>query len=194
MGLERETKLKVESLDPVRRRIEELCGRLLGRGLETNWILDRPDGALQERGEGLRIRRFAREDGTSPSTITFKGPTRAIEIKTREELETTLGDAATGLELLNRLGFPVVLCYEKRRESWQVNGCRVELDDVPVLGRFVEIEGPDDHSILAVKDQLGLKRFAPTMMSYVGMLMAHCESLGWKEFVITFDRVGDPGA
>ena len=41
------------------------------------------------------------------------------------------------------LGYSRVLSFEKRRESWKLGGCNVELDELPHLGTFVEIEGPE---------------------------------------------------
>jgi adenylate cyclase class IV len=62
----------------------------------------------------------------------------------------------------------------------------VELDELPHLGCFVEIEGPDEQSVLAVRDRLGLAGPGITK-SYLAMLDAHCGGLP-EGAEVTFDH------
>ncbi len=57
---------------------------------------------------------------------------------------------------LKALGFEQVLLFEKDRESWEIEGCKVELDTLPEFGTFVEIEGPSEEEVRAVQGRLGL--------------------------------------
>jgi adenylate cyclase class 2 len=175
LSREIEAKLRVSSHEPVRARLRALGAAPVGGGLETNWIYDHPDGSLRAGGMGLRIRAVkADAGGDAPATMTVKGPVADGPLKSREELEIRVDSADTARALLEMLGFAVILHYQKRRESWALGVCRVELDEPPHIGRFVEIEGPDVETIRRVQDDLGLADSAHVAPSYVHLLLRWC--------------------
>ncbi len=179
MSTETEAKLRVKTHDPVRKRLQQAGATPLGCVVETNRIFDRPDGSLRGRGCGLRVRSTIAEDsGGRAATLTFKGPVQPGEFKSREELEASVDDAETTTGILEGLGFEVILTYQKRRESWQFLDCRIELDEPPHVGLFVEIEGPDEAVIRSVRDELGLGSASLERSSYVRMLFAYCRENG----------------
>jgi len=183
MPLEIEAKLQVDSHEAVRRSLGERGAVALGRVLETNRILDRADGKLRAAGAALRVRTTEPvNDGSGSTTLTFKGPIQQSGLKRRQEIEVQVSDARSILDLLGALGFVEVMVYCKCRESYRLERCRVELDEVPLLGDFVEIEGPDERSIAGVRDRLGLGDLAHIAESYIGLLVAHCERTGrnWR--------------
>ncbi len=182
MALEIEAKFRVGSHGPIRERLAAIGARFLERVLERNEILDRPDAELQRRGCGLRVREKIDENGESVgATVTYKGPRRPGPLKSREEIETEIDDAEATRRIFAGLGFISVLSYEKRRESWEIDGCRVELDEPPHIGLFVEIEGPDEPAIRAVQERLGLESSDMEPESYGSMLMAHCAREGIQD-------------
>ncbi len=188
MPREIEAKLRVTSHDDVRDRLTAAGAEFIERVMETNQILDRPDGSLRTRGCGLRVRSADSIDGgSSRATLTFKGPRGGGAFKSREELETEVGDAAVALELLKKLGFIVILSYQKRRESWRLGSCRIELDEPPRLGLFVEIEGPDDGAIQDAREALGLGAAELESASYVRMLIQVCNEEGVIDRTLTLD-------
>jgi adenylate cyclase class IV len=73
-------------------------------------------------------------------------------------------------QILQRIGFVRVLRFEKRRETWTLEGCEVALDELPRLGRFVEIEGPSDAAVMQVRQKLALEEAPLLTSSYVAML------------------------
>ncbi len=177
MALEIELKLQVESHDAVRERLRELGGCFDGVYLETNFILDRPDGTLRRLGKGLRVRSMACEQGEPvSSTLTFKGPRQAGAVKTREEVEVEVSDADNTCSILESLGYVCVLTYQKRRERWRLAACRIELDEPPYVGNFVEIEGADEPAIRAVQHKLQLDAQLEVSPSYVHLLMDYCKA------------------
>jgi adenylate cyclase class 2 len=111
--------------------------------------------------------------------MTFKGPVQGGPIKSREELEIEVNDAEEAARLLGGLGFVVILDYEKRRESWRMGDCQVELDEPPHVGLFVEIEGPRD-GIRQTQERLGLGDVPHTPESYVQMLLSFSERNGLR--------------
>lgn len=183
-----ETKIRVNNLEVVRVRLKESGAEFVGRYVETNHILDSADGALRERGCGLRARSMEVIEGRPASpTLTFKGPARASTMKRREEIETTITDLDVTLRILREIGFPLVVGYRKRRERWTLDGCCVELDEVPLLGTFVEIEGPSEDAVRATRDRLQLARQPHVKPSYVRMLVERCRELGRSATDIDFE-------
>jgi len=162
MALEHEIKLPVASLDAVRARLRE-CGAVLRQPAtaEDNWVLDDARRSIAGGGCLLRVRRWGDE-----ACVTFKGPARfAGGVKTREELETSLGDPEVALEVLAALGFTPWRRYQKRRELWALEGLAVALDETP-MGCFVELEG-DPEAIAPVARSLGLDPAAAVAGTYL---------------------------
>ncbi len=173
MPVEIEAKMKVDDHEPVRARLASCGARRLGRVLETNAFFDTSARDLLARGEGLRLR-TTRDDanGVVKFVVTFKGPTGAGEMKRREELEFNVSDAGAATQLLARLGYHSDITFEKRRETWHLDGCDVELDELPELGRFVEIEGPSEEVVIGVRERLGLADCPLVKTPYVAMVAA----------------------
>jgi adenylate cyclase class 2 len=185
--MEIEAKLKIQSLDALRAKLEARTAQRIGRVLEINYILDHADGSLARRGAALRVRGVTAIDGSQPAALlTFKGPILVGRFKTREEIEVALGNADDTVRILESAGFCVVLQFEKRRESWRLNDCRVELDELPILGAFVEIEGPTESAIDVALSALDLQTAPVADQTYVAMLVAHCNAHGPADRVVRF--------
>lgn len=187
MADEIEAKYRVIDHDPVRRLLRQAGAQLDQRVLETNVFFDRPDRSLRRQDCGLRIRIARPIDNRNRlfdaeparTTLTYKGPRREGLWKIRQEIELRITDAAAGREMLEALGLGVMLTFEKRRESWRLNGCCVELDELPYLGSFVEIEGPAE-KIPQVACTLGLADHPLEKSPYTLLLddMARQKGLG----------------
>lgn len=175
--LEIEAKFALADPAALRERLRAERAEYLGRVRETNCFFDGPDHRLQRGGCGLRVRAIEVLDGpTQSATMTYKGPLQPGPLKTRPEYEVAIDDPAAAKALLAQLGFTQTFAFAKRRESWQLGACRVELDEVPHLGRFVEIEGPDDGTVHAAAARLGLAGQTPIAASYLALLARHCET------------------
>src|SRR5437773_1077991 len=99
--LETEIKLAVKSVPAVKRLLARL-GFTVTRPvvLESNFILDTPNGRIRGSGSMLRLRRAGRR-----STVAFKGPPIESRYKTREEVESEISDPQAVLHILLRLGY-----------------------------------------------------------------------------------------
>ena len=171
MPTELECKIRVDSHEPIRRRLRDARAEYVGRVQEVNGIFDDAAFRLRKRGCGLRVRSITVLDGEGPSaTLTYKGPIQASAFKRREELEVSIGKADAASAILEALGFQRRILFEKRRESWRVGSLHVELDEVPTLGFFVEIEASTEDEIGSVMVQLGLEGEAHLARGYVSML------------------------
>ena len=185
MALEIEAKLRVASHQPVRERLRSLGAQRVGEFLESNDILDASDGSLRNRGCGLRTRKNQPLGSAEAVTVvTFKGPVIPGPLKTREEHEATFSDAQAVLRVFRALGFVPILSYQKRRESWTLNDCKVELDEPPYIGLFVEIEGPSEWAVLDTQSLLGLSDHKHVQGSYVRMLSEYCSKNGIEDRVL----------
>src|SRR4051812_7993160 len=135
MALEIEAKIKIDDFSAIRLRLRELGGQRVGEVLETNTFLDTPDHALLKQDRGLRVREN-RDVATGVSThvVTYKGPRQTGAIKTREEREIAVDSSTAAISIFEALGFIAERSFEKRRESWKLGDCKVELDELPLLG------------------------------------------------------------
>jgi len=89
--------------------------------------------------------------------LTFKGPRDKTHLlKIRMEIQTYVDDAGAIAEILKQLGYRGTIVVRKRRLSYCLGNCQVELDQLPRIGRFVEVEGPSQKVVQAVCRQLGL--------------------------------------
>ncbi len=102
-----------------------------------------PDRDFARTDEALRLRRIG-----PTNFVTYKGPKRDAQTKTRTEVEVPLaeGDRPAGdfLQLLGHLGYRPVAIVRKHRRIYRVQreGYPVEicLDEVDGVGSFVEVE------------------------------------------------------
>jgi adenylate cyclase class 2 len=187
MPVEIEAKMSVESFDPVRAKLRELGAREAGRHFEVNTFFDTEDRSLLAADEGLRLR-VERDvaSGAERHIVTYKGPRQMGQLKSREEVEVGVSSRDGAARLLEKLGYHRTLSFEKRRESWELDGCRIELDELPHLGRFIEVEGPDEKTVLAVRERIELSHRPIVKSSYIAMLMSHLQERGQSTKAVAF--------
>ena len=174
MPVEIEIKLKVEEPALVREKLRALGAQPAGRAMETNSFFDTADRALLAADCGLRIRRSRPlEGGDEILIITYKGPRADGPVKQREEIEIIVDALEPARLLLERLGYQEQLCFEKRRESWKLGNCEIELDELPRLGSFVEIEGPSEAEVTELQQRLSLSSLTPIMPTYADLVARH---------------------
>ena len=187
MAVEIEAKMAVDGLDGVRARLKDAGAEFVGRFLETNVFLDTEDRSLLAADEGLRMRANRNvETGRSEYIITYKGPRQLGPLKSREEVELTVSSGPDAVTLLERLGYTTVISFEKRRESYRLAGCKIELDEMPYLGMFVEVEGPTEEAVLRVRAQIHLGDRPMVKTSYVALLLSHLQERGESTRLVKF--------
>jgi adenylate cyclase class 2 len=151
MKYEVEQKFRVS--DPA--RVENLvtqCGGAWGEAIvQVDTYFRHPARDFAVTDEALRIRRV-----NDQCCITYKGPKIDATTKTRRELELDLPRQATTYddfcELLEALGFQRVADVRKRRRKarlqWLGKEVEVALDNVELVGVFVELEVAADVATL----------------------------------------------
>ncbi len=146
-----------------------------------------PHRDLKATDEAFRLRRSG-----AKNFLTYKGPRRDTETKTRPEIEVAIaeGDLAAGdiEKLLLALGFKPVTIVRKKRRVYQVlrDGFEMEIcfDALDGIGEFVEIEilaeesqyEAAKQSLLAAANELGLSEKEPR--SYLGLVLEAQKNAG----------------
>lgn len=147
---------------------------------EEDQYLAAPDRDFRTTDEAFRIRRVG-----DSACLTYKGPKRQTEAKTRVELELPLppGVEMYGqyLQLFIHLGYKPVAVVKKRRRQYALTRdgfqMAVCLDEVEELGHFAEVEivAPEadltraQQVLLETAAALGLKTVERG--SYLGLLL-----------------------
>ena len=191
MPVETEIKLKVDHLAPVRDRLKQIGAKRVGEVMEINIFFDTPDRSLLASDCGLRIR-CSRDitahgaKGCEKLVLTYKGPRGEGDVKRREEIEVGVDSIEGATAVLDRLGYVPMLTFEKRRESWALGDCKVELDQLPHLGSYVEIECPDADDIPPIRGKLGLSHVKAIEQTYADLVAHHLSDRASDEDSLTF--------
>jgi predicted adenylyl cyclase CyaB len=187
MALEIEIKMKVEHLAPVRDRLRAIGATHVGEVMETNTFFDTADRALLASDCGLRLR-HSRDCATKHEKVivTYKGPRGEGPVKKREEIEVGVDRADAAEQMMERLGYVRQLSFEKRRETWRLDKCTVELDALPELGSFVEIECPSEADVMRIREKLGLADAPVVAKTYPDLVAHHLSDRGNHETTLMF--------
>lgn len=135
---ETEVKLRMADAAEARAALDRLGARIVReRHFEDNVLYDDARRRLAAAGCVLRLRTAGEQ-----AVVTYKGPRRVeAGVKSREEIEATVGDAAAFAAILQGLGFRPLFRYQKYREVRAFEDAEIVIDETPI-GVFLEIEGP----------------------------------------------------
>ena len=190
--LEIEVKFKVDTHDVIREALRREGGHYVSRATEINTLLDTHDHRLFKSGCGLRVRvnraeaKAVENVEDAVATLTYKGPQQPGPMKVREEIETSIGDANATMKLFAAMGFEAKFVFEKRRETWRLGNATIELDEVPRLGCYVEIEADNESAVNSLLERLGLANETPVSATYIALLIEHARANGLPNDRITF--------
>jgi adenylate cyclase class 2 len=151
-GQEIEAKFFVKNLNRIELRLQELKAQLIQPRIhEINLRFDDANNNLRSSFRVLRLRQ------DDKARLTFKGPSEEETggILSRREIEFVVEDFEKARELLEALGYRVVVFYEKFRATYDLSGTHIMLDELP-FGQFIEIEGENAKIIHRIADLLGL--------------------------------------
>ena len=169
MCTEIEAKLKVDSLQKTVEKLDGLGAEFLEEQLQTDYYFDDANTSLIKTDRCLRLRRLL-VGKSERFFLTYKGAREKNDFKKRQEIEIEIKDADATEKILSALGYKKVLVFEKKRCIWQLNDCVIALDELPLLGNFVEIEGPNDRKIAEVQKDLGLSDLLHIPESYATLM------------------------
>jgi len=179
MTTETEAKLKVDSLDEIAEKIKQLGAEFVGRLIQKDFYFDDAQKTMTSQDKCLRIRTESTAS-EQRAYLTYKGPREKAKYKTREEIEIDIEieDFDAAARLLSVLGYKQVLTVGKTRLLYRYGGCELCLDELSLLGTFIEIEGPDEDSITEVQKKLALENLPHIPESYAAMMAAKIKEKG----------------
>ena len=170
--IEHEVKLAFDTVEAARQAVTTAGGRLVvSRRLIDDQLFDTADRTLKQAGVTLRVRR-----ADDLAYITFKGPVQAGPVKSREEIETTVGDPGVIEAIVLSLGFRPFFRAQKYREEYALDIAHLTVDEAPI-GVYVEIEAPPNE-IERVAIMLGRTRDDFHLDSYQRLYLLWCERQG----------------
>lgn len=187
MGIEIEAKMRLDDPASLEAKLQSVGGQRVVQLLEENTFFDTPQGSLRASDRGLRLRIEQENSGKRRVIITHKGPRAHGKIKSRMETEVEVSDAQAATQLLIALGFTPTLSFQKKRTRWELDDCLIELDTLPHLGHFVEIEGGSEAAIMAVRGKLGLSDQPLIRTSYIAMLTTYLTENHVRTDRVTFE-------
>ncbi|MBW8015479.1 MAG: class IV adenylate cyclase [Planctomycetes bacterium] len=185
MDHEIECKIKVDSHADVVARLGEIGAGFVGSFLLRDAYFDFAGDALKVADCGLRIRRQIGDDGEKV-IVTYKGPRQDNPFKSRQEVETSVGEFEFMSKILLALGMKTNIVIEKKRDLWLYRGCEVCLDELPLLGTFVEVEGENADKISAVLEALSLSGLEHIDDGYARLVSDKLEELGIEDKEVIF--------
>lgn len=197
MGQEIEAKFRVDSFTHVQRALHGAGATYRGTVLQTDMFFDTADHRFRSSDRGLRIRdtKYLKSAGADlreddRPLLTFKGPREGnLRAKVRQEIQTRVDDLDSAVQIMLACGLERKMTLQKKRGTYKLGRALVELDTLPAIGRFVEIEGPNQSVIDEVAATLKLQG-PPESSSYAAMLAQHCRQNGLPEANATFADFG----
>ncbi len=178
--LEVEVRYRTDNPASVIQRLMQWGGALAEDRTDVDQYYNAPDRNFKDSDEAFRLRRIG-----ETNRLTYKGPKRDTETKTRMEIEIPLGSGAAvaseAHQLLTALGYrPVVLVRKQRqvyrftRDEFEMEAC---FDEVEQVGPFLELEilaREEDYErakavLLQTASELGLSE--KETRSYLGMVL-----------------------
>jgi adenylate cyclase class 2 len=156
--VEVEQKFSGVDFEALEKRLDAVGAMEQERREEADHYFNAPDRDFARTDEALRIRRVG------PSNfVTYKGPKRDLQTKTRTEIEVPLRDGEAAVEefarLLVQLGYRPVAVVRKTRRMFHLKRegftLDVTLDDVAGVGAFAELEiGVEEEQLDTARDVL----------------------------------------
>lgn len=152
MNAEIEVKFVDVDIDDIRQRLEEA-----GAELEQP-MRDMKRALIEEEhhaAENMFIR--VRDEGDKV-TLCLKKKTKSLEASTIDstyEIETTIGDFDTAVELFKVAGWHYITYQESRRETWRYGDVEVVIDEWPWIQPYIEIEGASEEAVKQAAADLG---------------------------------------
>jgi adenylate cyclase class 2 len=178
--LEVEVRYRTLNRDAVVAQLRDWGATLHADRIDVDHYFNPPNRDLKETDESFRLRRIG-----ETNCLTYKGPRRDTDTKTRTEIEVPIAEGAavaTDMErMLLALKYRPVVVVRKARRVYRLtrNGFRLEVcfDEVDRVGSFIELEilAPEEEYeraksvLLQAANELGLTE--KETRSYLGMVL-----------------------
>lgn len=139
--------------------IEEIRSRLKEAGATLEHPMRLMKRALIEEPHHVVENSFIRiRDEGDKTTLAFKRRSLSDEtttIDSTKEIETTVGDFDTTVEIFAEAGWQYITMQESRRETWKLDKAEVVIDEWPWIKPYIEIEAETAEIVRSVAGKLG---------------------------------------
>lgn len=149
MNTEIEVKFVNIDHEAIRKRLTSLGAtleqpmRLMRRVTIDNDLMKSKNAFLRIRDEGHR------------TTVTYK-QFDSLSIDGAKEIEITVSDFQSAIDLFNAAGIPHKSYQESKRETWKLDEVEIVLDEWPWLNPYIELEASSKEALQQAASLLGL--------------------------------------
>lgn len=179
-GLEIEVKFRVGNTKPYGEKLQKLGAKLVESGLERN--IKYKGNGLEKTKDLLRLRSYC---GKSIITHKSKPKNAPKGFKAREETEITVDSLQNAKKIIEGIGFEKSWIYEKNRQVWFLDGVEVLIDELPLIGNFIEIEGTEKEIEFTAK-KLGFDMKDAITKNYEKLYKEYIKGNGLSEEDLVF--------
>jgi adenylate cyclase class 2 len=153
MSLEIEVKILEIDVAQIIAGIEQMGARCEGEWLLKTSIYDFGDRRLLKQQSYVRIR----SEGAHWHMTYKRAPKEhRKDAKVREEFDMEIGDPQVAEQILLGLGLQRTLYFEKKRQHYRHGDIVFDIDELPRLPIYLEIEAPSSEAIYATMASLGI--------------------------------------
>jgi adenylate cyclase class 2 len=163
MNTEIEVKFLDIDHDVIRSKLQEM-GALLEQPMRLMRRVTIDTEQMKSKNAFLRIR-----DEGHKVTVTYK-QFDALSVDGAKEIEMTVDDFETAINLFGAAGLPQQSFQESKRETWRLGDTEIVLDVWPWLNPYIEIESTSEDNLKNVSTDLELEWkdavFGDVMVAY----------------------------
>lgn len=137
-----ETRTIIENIDEIKNNLNELGFINKGKFIQHDIMLDTPNAEIFNSMRKLRIR-----IETDKAELTYKGKFEdRDDLAKRIELNINIdkSDIEKYIKIFSDIGYPVCFQIKKTRELWKKDNIKVTIDNWPIVGNMLEIEGEEE--------------------------------------------------
>ncbi|HCP08926.1 MAG TPA: class IV adenylate cyclase [Candidatus Moranbacteria bacterium] len=153
--IEVEIKARIKNIEEVRKKVVEAGAIFVKREEQTDAVFGHPSMLDENKMvvEGGYIARIREAD--EKIELTFK---EIVRKKGKIEIGSNIGSIEIGKSFLNRLGFEEAFVVHKFRDIFKLDDFEIALDDVDLLGEFIEVEKIVNTEEKAIETRRGCSR------------------------------------
>ena len=158
--------LTKNGIELLKKRLKALNAKKRPLVFEKNFIYDFADDSLFKSGRLLRLRFVGKK-----CLMTLKEPipgTEKSKFKSKKETESLMpySDGEKTRKLFERSGLLQKWRYDKKREGYELGKISIDIDTLPAIGTFVEVEAKSGKELSAGLRKLGLENEKLSKESY----------------------------
>ena len=155
-----EVKILEIDVDSIRKKLLGLGAKKILDDELSYVILDDKDHSLFKEKKLLRVRK-----SKNAAHLCFKSKAKKGKLREAEETEVKIDDYEDTIKILNELGFVTKHKGKKHRESYKLGKVRYELDTMPGIPTFLEIEADNEKDLIQGIKKVGFKLEDVTTMN-----------------------------